>query len=207
MTGGGEEEKLIRDCLADDPRAWDEFIRRYGQTARTSAAAALGRCGLGKAAHLVDEVAQKVFCELWEKKKLADLRDPRLLRPYVGSIAACRAIDAARSAFRSNGRHADWDETGPNGVPAREKTDGAPDPRQSALRSEAREIIGREIESLPFKEAFILRLSVEDDLTHQAIADLVGIPKDTVSTVIRRSREKIRRSLELQGFAGEEEHK
>ena len=194
---GWDDPKLAGECLRDGPGAWEELIRRYGPTATASVRGAFMRYGTARIAE-IEEVVQKVFCELWEKRKLAALRDARQLGAYVASLAAARAVDAARVRCRSRGRLQSLGEPGESVA-----ADGHPNPRQAVLASEAREAIRRELEGLPYKESYILRLNVDEELTHQEIGRLLDIPQDTVSTVIRRAREKIRMSLELKGFEDE----
>ena len=193
-----DDPRLARECQRDARGAWEELLRRYGPVARASARAALGRCGQGTAD--LDEVVQKVFCEMWEKRKIADLHDPRHLRAYVASLAASRAVDAARFRLGPGERRLRQLGDAEEGGPGMNAPDGQRGPREAAYASEAREVVRRELEGLPFKEAYILRLNAQEELTHQEIAALLEIPQDTVSTVIRRGRERIRKSLELKGL-------
>jgi len=111
------------------------------------------------------------------------------------SMAAARTIDALRSVGR-NGRR----EVGGEDI-VEYRPDESAGPGELARQSEIGALLEGEIASLPSKESYILRLSVEHDLTHAQISELMDIPRDTVSSSIRRSKEKIREALRTKGIS------
>ncbi len=190
------EEDLVRDCKKGAPAAWEELIGRYGKSVYGTIYEVLRRYGSERRGDLADDVYQRVFTELWKEKRLGSLRETKFLKPFLVSAAVSRTVDALRASGRTARRFSD-DE---GAAEAAISNDAGPD--ETAGSAEVSRIVAAEIEALPGKEAYILRLSAQHGLTHAQIADLTDVPRDTVSTVVRRAKEKVRDALKQKGITG-----
>jgi RNA polymerase sigma-70 factor (ECF subfamily) len=193
------DESLAAACAAGNPKAWTALIDRFGGVVCGTIRNVLGRYGLAGRQELVDDICQRVFTDLWEKRRLEGLREKSLVRPLLVNLAVWRAVDGARDLLKEKGRTVAAETNGAPDVLADRPAPG-PDPRERARRRELEAIVERELEALPSREAYILRLSAREGLTHRQIAELLGMPRDTVSTVVRRARGRIRASLVEKGF-------
>ena len=194
------DSELVEACIRGDAEAWSEFVARFGRVVYGTAAAVLTRHGLGQRRDLADDIYQEVFSDFWEKKRLELIRDRARVKPFVAAVAVSHAVDALRRIRRSRERGAE--ETNGNGASAVD-TAGAPgpDPAEAARRSEIQSVMDGVFSGLTAKESTIMRLTLDEELSHAEIGELLNIPKDTVSTVARRTREKIRQILEEKGIS------
>jgi RNA polymerase sigma-70 factor (ECF subfamily) len=70
------------------------------------------------------------------------------------------------------------------------------DPTQSAIRSEASEILLQALAQLPERWQQVVRLRIHENLTFQQIAQRLDIPLGTALTQMRRAMERLRSQLE-----------
>lgn len=197
MAKERSDDEIIAACAAgcSDP-AWREFIRRFGRLIYGAIYGVLNRYGFSRRHDLADDVYQQVLLEFWEKKRLAALRDRERLRPFLIAAAVSRTVDAIRLTTRvsdRNNKAASFADAGP----ARSISDG---PRRAAEKNETQKIVEEELSQLTAKEGLVMRLTFQEEFTHRETADLLGLPVDTVSTLVRRTRDKIKTSLVQKGF-------
>lgn len=154
---------------------------------------ATGRAALSKAEHVVgrfdvaQEIVQEVFLKLWRDK----LRFPTEKQAYYWVYKACHnaGIDHLRSAAARL-------EMGAPGGPGQLDLDelaGAVDLADQSLK---RQLVTRALAHLDEREAQILGFWILDGMTHDEIADLLGISRKTVGRVIVRLEEKLSRLKE-----------
>jgi RNA polymerase sigma factor (sigma-70 family) len=188
------DEELVAACAAGDKEAWDAFVERFARLVHWSVRRTLEATPFAARQDVSDDVFQEVFRGLLEGGALARLRKAESVRKFLTVIAANRTIDRVKSLSR---RERSWRplEGGP-------ETDGeidapapTPGPAAAAERAEAGRIVERALESLPARERFCLEMHYLEGRTHREIAECLGIPQDTVSTVIRRTRERLKERL------------
>lgn len=194
MSSSWTDAMLVQECLSGSQKAWQELIRRYGPSIYGATAAAFSRYGLASRRDLIDDVYQQVFTEIFEKNRLAGLRDGRAVRSFLTALAVSRSVDAMRTISRKRNL-----VLGAAAAEAAE-ADPAADAAQELRHNELIGMVEREISSLTFKEAYILRLNAQEELTHEEISELLGIPKDTISTIVRRAKDRVREALRQKGI-------
>jgi len=148
------------------------------------------------------ELTQETFLRIY--RGLDGFRHQALFRTWMFRIAQTtylawlrrqkREVEAQRSpavAERIGGStsdHPGWDEHEPVGVSRETPLDGV-------LRKEARERLAQAVGALPEQERRCMTLRVYHDLSHQEIADFLGLAVGTVKAHLHHAREKLRGSL------------
>ncbi len=182
---GSEDLDLVRRCLADEAGAWDVFVRRSGPAIRRGAALGLRKFRVVDPSAL-DNVLQQVYVEL--------LRDgKKVLRSYQGKsdLEGWLAVVALRTAYhllRKEKPEAALQEF----LPA----SAAPAPGERAERSEFLDRLDAAFRKLEPRELRLLRLAFYEERSYQEIADSLGLPLNSVSPLLIRAKERLKKLLE-----------
>jgi RNA polymerase sigma-70 factor (ECF subfamily) len=159
----------------------------------------------------LDDAVQEVFVELW---KAAPKYDPAIAseRAFVAVIARRRLIDRARrervriaSTVNASGVEFEPIGRGP-GTLGSAGFDGRPTdaPATPVERSEEAALAAAAMRELSHEQQKALRLSLYEGLSHQEIADRLGVPLGTVKTNLRRGLIRIREMLSRTRAAAED---
>jgi RNA polymerase sigma factor (sigma-70 family) len=161
--------------VAGDPTALRAAFNRYGGLVH---AIALRRLGTAQDA---EDVTQQVFVRAWRGRAGLDLERGTLGAWLVGITK--RQISVRLASRRRDFELADRvGRLSPAAPPA-----PAPDSVVEALA------VADELNHLPDQVGTVVRLAFFDDLTHQQIAALTGLPLGTVKSHLRRGLERLRR--------------
>jgi RNA polymerase sigma-70 factor (ECF subfamily) len=140
--------------------------------------------GLGVAAICVDDAAQQVF--LVALRRL-DAISPGSERSFLLGTAVGIASNVRRSAARAK------EIADPDAVGAR--IDPRPDPEEALVIAERRALVERVLDQMPDELRTVFVLFELEGLTSAEIAQTLGIPAGTVSSRLRRSRERFEATL------------
>lgn len=134
--------------------------------------------GLGVPPGSVDDAAQQVF---WIASQKLDAIQIGSERAFLFSTARGVAANARRSRNRSR-------ETDDSAFAT--MADGAPDPEQAAVRSQAKKLLERVLAGMDEDTRSVFVLFELEGLTSVEIADVLGIPVGTAASRLRRAREQ-----------------
>jgi RNA polymerase sigma-70 factor (ECF subfamily) len=161
-----------------DPAALHEAYSRHGSLVYAIAVRSLG------AHHEAEDVTHQVFVRAWRARDTFD--------PARGSVSAwlvgiTRRAVSDQVATRARARRADA-----RAALAAPPSDQGTRPEQvvDAL------VVADEMDRLPPVTRRVLRLAFFDDLTHQQIAGVTGLPLGTVKSHVRRGLQRLRRRWE-----------
>jgi RNA polymerase sigma-70 factor (ECF subfamily) len=175
----------VRRCLAGEPGAWDEFVRRARPAVRRGASVALRRFRSGDPA-AAENVEQQVYVEL--------LRDGgRALRGYQGKsdLEGWVAVVSMRTAFRLLGR-----ERSASPLPEILPETSLPAPGESAERREFLDRLDAAFRRLEARERSILQLAFFEEASYKDIAERLGIPLNSVSPTLIRAKDRLKELLD-----------
>ena len=164
---------LVR-CRAQDPIAFQAFVRRYERLVFAVISPMLGH-----GSH-VEDVAQEAFLRAY----VAFPRfDPAGARPsrWLLTIATRLAINERRRYVRSGGI------AEPSAELATWTT-----PESESVRGELGRAIARALARLSDERCAVFVLAELHDMPLAAIAEVLGIPENTVKTRLFRAREQLR---------------
>ena len=176
-----QQQLLIESLSAGRPEALEDVIDRHGPWVRGVVFAVLGN------ANDVDDVLQKVWLRLWERREqLAGLDN---WRSWLHTLARNAAIDVRRSAARRRGL---WQQVKLLWSPDHGRYRSADCDLQAA---EERNTTLRAIEALDEKYRVVLVLRVWRGLGYRDIARTLGITPQAVETRLVRARRMLREEL------------
>ena len=173
--------------MAGEPGAWDTFVERFARLIYWSIRRTLETSSFSSRNDLVDDIFQEVFAELFEKDSLNKLRDARNIRRFLVVTAAHRTSNKVRELSKAEKRTVEIDLGAEHAAP-------------EAADSETDSLVGAVIAELKPKERYCVEQHYMHGRTHAEIAEVLGLPRETVSSVIRRSHEKMEKKLKERGF-------
>jgi len=187
---------LIEACIKKDLAAWSILVKKYSGLIYVSIENRLKKYGLDASSHEIEDIRQDIFSDIWKNDKLSRITN----RDDISYWIAILSGNAAVEHFRSRGARQLQ-----NAVPLSHKVDaeelneifssGIPGPDDELARAETEEKIDLAIESLPAREKIMIKLHLIHDKKYHEIADFLGVPKGTVSSYIKRAKEKLKEAL------------
>jgi RNA polymerase sigma-70 factor (ECF subfamily) len=186
------EDDFIKSCCAGDEKAWGCLIEHFSPLVRWAIRDKIYSVTGFVNESDIDDIFQQTFTHIWCNQKLKSLKNTNSISAYLVIIAQNRAIDFLR-------RHKRLSE------PKDDKVFGeAPkahyNPRLESHNKQLHEVIEYIIEALPLKERRIITLDLFYDFKHRQIAEFMGMPINTVSTIIKRAKDFIKEKLKKEGY-------
>lgn len=175
------EERLAKAFSTSDAWTLREVYDRYGTQVYRVAVACVRNAGDA------EEITQTVFADAWRAKESFDPVKGSL-GGWLMAITKRRCIDRLRTLDRNRRDVAAVVAGGHHGHEM-------PGPDQVVERI----VVADQLARLPQTQRAVLRLAFYDDLTHNQIASLTGLPLGTVKSHLRRGLEQLRRRWEVDG--------
>jgi RNA polymerase sigma-70 factor (ECF subfamily) len=171
-------QALIAAIRNGDSDAFNAFCMGYGDSLIRVLTKILGNEEDAK------DVTQDTFVLLWEGRERID---PLMsLKGYASTMAKNLAIDN----IRAQGKRMECDAD-PYDVPH----GFAEDADVMLISRETEILIAHAIRNMPAQRRRVFELSREEGLTHNEIAERLGISRNTVITHLNRAKEEIKSSL------------
>ncbi|MEU6020785.1 RNA polymerase sigma factor [Micromonospora sp. NPDC048871] len=177
------DDELARRFRAGDERALREAYDRYGRAVLHLATSTL----INRSD--AEDATQATFVAAWLGRDTFDPTKGSLVGWLLG-IGRRKVIDRLRSFAREN-RVVETVRQLPEPVPPGDDPDTVVD----------RLVVAEELARLPDEQRRMLELAFFDDLTHQQIAAVTGVPLGTVKSHIRRGMASLKRRWEVDGAA------
>jgi RNA polymerase sigma-70 factor (ECF subfamily) len=176
------DEELMSQLAAGRQEALGPLHGRYASLVFNLAAQTLG-------AATAEEIVQDVFVAVWRK---AGSFDPArgTFRAWVLRIAHLRVLNE----LRRRGRRIKV-EPDPEGLGVSSAPEPGPGPPEAAWREHRRAIVRQAVAALPPPQRQALSLAFLDDLSHEQIAQFLGLPLGTAKSRIRAGLHALRAHL------------
>jgi len=175
---------LIERCIKREEKAWSEFIDRFSGLVYYSASQRLKRDGFRFNEQDVQDIVQNVFVDIWEKSKLAEVRERNKIQAWLSIVGQTRALNFMR---KKKERLLSEEELF--------SVENIISDRGAEYRAELIEELEKAVEEFPPREKIVLKLNIIHGKTHKEIAEFMNIPINTVSTIIARRKELLRKAL------------
>ena len=183
MQRSVSDHELIAGCLAGNKRSWDAFVERFSKLVYWSVRKTLETSSYRVHTDLVREIFQEFFVKLLEKNELEKLRDRDKIRKFLTVMACYMTMDKIRSLARNE----KWDV----GDIASAPYVFSADPACETLSQERHRLMADALNELSPKQRLCVEWHFVEGKTHRDISDILGLPQEAVSAVIRRAREKL----------------
>lgn len=180
------DKALVKQCISGDAEAWSNFIDRFSGLVHWAIKRKLSRY---YSAHLVsdaEDIYQRLFASIWEKKSLEAVRGRDNIAPWLIVLASNLTIDFMRRKKREEDFLRD------------RLTMETPimDEDSVIFVKERSDLLDEAMRLLSETEKAYLELNYLSGKRHKEIAEIFNTPANTVSTVIARAKGKIRRFIE-----------
>lgn len=180
------DASLVARCINRDRWAWHKFVERFSNLVFWAIKNKLKQSRYFYNQQDIEDIFQNVFISLWEKEKLRQV----INRKDISAWLVILAVNCTYNYFR-NKREVLFDkEVTP------EDKNAAPSKMDVTVKQGTLSILLEEtITSLPAREQIILKLNYLYDKTHLQISQILKIPANTVSSVIKRTKETLQKKL------------
>jgi RNA polymerase sigma-70 factor (ECF subfamily) len=170
----------LRERVSDgDEEAFEHLFRRLSERVFRFV------CGMVQDEALAQDLTQDTFAKLWRiRTRLGEVAS---LRAYVFQMARNRVYNHQRDQQVRRDNQPELEETHPNASPSSPDTD-----LDTAM---LRSMLEDWIDELPDRQREALTLRRRSDLSHDEIAQVMGISPSTVNNHIVRAMEHLRSRL------------
>jgi len=191
------DRELARRLARGDSGAWSEFVRRYFRLVIHVVRATLVEKTGRAAEEDVNDVAHEVYAHLVDRncRVFTRLREPYNLKAWIAIAARRKALDFSK---RRSIRTVSLDQ--PAGSDSRSaplerlvgREDGAPLDIEEVRRA-------LEQATLNPKERLMVTLAFFWDRSYSEIADVTGVPENSVGPTLSRALDKLKETLRQRG--------
>ncbi len=173
------EQELINRCLRKDKKAWSRFVDKYSRLVYWAIHRRLNISKFEYDQADIEDIFQEVFLTILKGDRLQQVNQVKKLSGWVAMVASSRAFDFMRKKIR---RREDFnlDSLG----------------LETEAIDEQPILVQEIIDNLPERERRIISLNLLEARTHAEIAEILNLPINTVSTIIARTKEKLRKIIE-----------
>jgi len=184
------DEELLAACLRGDQAAWDALIERYSALIYS----------IPLKYHLSEADAADVFQSVCVSllEKLGSIRDPRGLPAWIITTTTRQCWAHQRQRTRELGR-----STAGELALEDEPPDPDPLPDEEVLALERQHLVRSAVSQLPANCRRLLEALFSDasnQLSYQELADVMGVPLNSLGPTRARCLAKLKKTLDEVGF-------
>lgn len=191
-----DDMEIVEGCVKKDLKAWASLIEKYSNLISASIENRLKKYGYSLPCQDIEDIRQNVLASIWKDNKLESVRNRRNISYWLAIVSGNMAMLYVRSTLRKEpvkpvSIFDKIDETELlELIPSTELN-----PSDELAKNEISKKIAKEIDSLPPKEKFIIKLHLLYDKKYDEISGILNLPEGTVSSYIKRAKEKLRKRL------------
>ncbi|HZE96229.1 MAG TPA: sigma-70 family RNA polymerase sigma factor [Planctomycetota bacterium] len=184
------EKQLIDRCIRGESGAWEQLVREFGAAVHDAARFTLRRV-LGSAHDEdVENVYQGVLLGLCDRDahRLKLFQGRSSFKTWITSVTARFALNYIRTEKRKGSLKYTALDASASDLPDRDLQGGDADERER---------IHQALDRIPPREKLILKLFYFDGLSYKAVAEILRIPVNSVSPLLIRAKESLRKHAEI----------
>lgn len=179
------DKELVRLCLSGNAEAWSNFIDRFSGLIYWAIKRKLNRYYSAHLTSDIEDIYQRLFTSIWEKKSLVAVTDRDNIAPWLIVLASNLTIDFMRRKQRE-------EDFFQNRLPLESQI---ADEDSIVFAKEKRDLLDEAIRGLSEKERLYLELNYLSNKKHKEIAGIFNTSVNSVSTVIARAKDKIKQFI------------
>jgi RNA polymerase sigma-70 factor (ECF subfamily) len=178
-----DDLELVERCISGEPGAWRQFVDRFAPTVRALARRYLRLHGQIPDSAELDDVAQDVFLAVTRREfRLLKNYDPTYtFKTYLGVITRTEVHRILRKKRPLLGGPAELERAAP----------AEADASAEAERAEEREVLTAAMDTLPDRDAEILKLRFLREMDYKTIAATLRIPEASVGQTLFRAKQRL----------------
>ena len=173
-----DDSGLVERCILKDASAWSALLEKYSGLIKDAIYNRARKYGASLPSHDIEDIMQDVLTAIWKGDKLLTIKNQKDISCWLAVVSGNAAAQYLRN--RDDIELLNEEETVYAGMP----------PDETALSE-----IEKAIEKLPPKETLIIQLHLFHDKKYHEIADILDIPKGTVSSYIKRAKARLKKKL------------
>lgn len=177
------DEKLVAQTLAGDRNAFRTLVERHYNSVFRLCRSIL------RHADDADDATQEVFVRAYEA--LGQFAGRGAFGAWLRRLTVNHCINRKQSAAAQNTARSQSLDLLAETLPASQECD----PEERLLRSVERSRIKAELELLPAAQRAALGLRLQDGRSYEEIADILGVPINSVRSWLHRGRARLREAL------------
>lgn len=187
---------LVEACVKKDISAWSMLVKKYSRLVCVSIENRVKKYGLSASPGDIEDIKQNMLTDIWKNNRLESITNRGDISYWISIVSGNAAIEYFRSRqVRQARRTASlFDKMGEKELSEILPSETA-NPRDELIRAEASNRIDEAIKSLPEKERLMIKLHLIHDKKYREIAEILSVPKGTVSNYIKRAKDKLKETL------------
>ncbi|MDP3790749.1 MAG: sigma-70 family RNA polymerase sigma factor [Candidatus Omnitrophota bacterium] len=192
-----DDRYIVEACVKKDLKAWSCLISKYSKLVYISIDNRLKKYGTSLPTNEIEDIRQDIFTSIWHEEKLKNIVNTGDISCWIAIVSGNAAINYIRKsdtkerlqAISIHEKCQDEKEFA-DLIPSKDMK-----PEHDNVETELAQRIDRAIKALPSREKIIIKLHLIHDKKYHDIADMLNMPKGTVSNYIKRAKEKLKVSL------------
>lgn len=181
-----DDSRIVEACINKDITAWAELVKKYSLLISISIKNRLSKYNIIITSSEAEDIKQNILSSIWEKDKLSHIKNRANISCWLAVVSGNTAVEYMSKKEPLRMANKELMEF----IPAH-----TPTPLESSIKKEIMEKVGHALESLPDTERLIIKLSLMHGKKYGEIAEILNLPAGTVSSYLKRAREKLKKNL------------
>lgn len=177
-----DDSGLVERCILKDTSAWSLLVEKYSVLIKSAITNRARKYGVTLPRHDIEDIMQDILTGMWTGNKLLGVKNRKDISCWLAIVSGNAAAQYL----------SDKDDTE---ALSEEETAYADTPPAMPPDEETLSEIDAAIEKLPPRERLIIQLHLFHDKKYREIADMLDIPRGTVSSYIKRSKNRLKKKL------------
>ena len=182
-----DDSPLVEACINKDAAAWAELVKKYTGLISAAITNRLKKYGFKPLYEDTEDIRQNILASIWSGGKLEQIRNRKSIAYWLAIVAGNAAIEHMRRKKARRGFRL---------IPLSEAEDTiAASGGETPERRELAEKIEQAIGALAEKERLVIKLNLLHGMEYREISEMLGMPKGTVASHIKRAKDKLKKDL------------